>query len=99
MDSRSAWLPLPALVVLGLLWFAPGCLAAGPIKGGRYAGPSIAFNVGDNGRAFVSNPHRCPRRRRSRTSRPEVPTCCGGAGVCPSRPDDRSRGSQTNAAR
>ena len=58
MSSRLAWSPLPALAVaLGLLWFVPGCLAAGPIKAGRYAGPSIAFNVGDNGRAFVSNPH------------------------------------------
>jgi hypothetical protein len=36
-------------------------LAAAPIKGGRYAGKTstkgyVAFNVGDNGRAFVSNP-------------------------------------------
>ena len=70
MSTRLARLPLPALAVaLGLFWLAPACLAAGPIKGGRYAGrtsvPSrlegagntfIAFNVGDDGRAFVSDP-------------------------------------------
>jgi len=49
------------VAVLGLLWLAPACVAAGPITGGRYAGKTstsgyVAFNVGDNGRAFVSNP-------------------------------------------
>jgi hypothetical protein len=67
MGSRLAWLPLPALG-LGLLWLASTCLAAGPIKGGRYAGGTslssrldpdrryIAFDVDDQGRAFVSDP-------------------------------------------
>jgi hypothetical protein len=55
-------LPLSALAVaMGLLWFASTCVAAGPITGGRYAaktstGGYVSFNVGDNGRAFVSNP-------------------------------------------
>jgi hypothetical protein len=52
--------------LIGLAWLAPAALAAAPIKGGRYAGKwstgsrkgdrYIAFNVDDQGRAFVSDP-------------------------------------------
>lgn len=49
-----------------VLSVTPVCLAAGPVKGGRYAGKwstgsgkehgLIMFNVDDQGRAFVSDP-------------------------------------------
>jgi hypothetical protein len=62
MSTCLARSPIVAVTgVLTLLWLAASCLAASPIKGGRYAGQTskgdfVAFNVDDRGRAFVSSP-------------------------------------------
>jgi hypothetical protein len=61
------WMPTLAISApLGLTWLATAALATAPIKGGRYAGKwstgsrkgdrYVAFNVDDQGRAFVSDP-------------------------------------------